>query len=317
MQPINLSVIVPVYNEASSIEPFLARLIPTLTSMQVCYEVIFCLDPSSDNTEQLIKQAIANNPAIKLIILSRRFGQAAATMAGLEKAKGEYAVTIDVDLQDPPELIEAMYAKGRQGFDVVYSRRIARKGEPRLKKLSAFLAYKLLSKLTNKLIPFNCGDYRLLSQKVVKEILAMQEKNPFLRGLIPYVGYQYAVIDYHREKRNSGKTKYNRYFGSIKMGLDGVWGFSTKPLTLIFFVGFSLFIASMLWFGIQLTGLLFGLFAYYRDLMLIAAMAFFSSLQLLALSLISEYLMRIYNQSLNRPLYIIDKFIDKFIDKTE
>lgn len=305
-----LSLIVPVFNEEISIEPFLARVIPLLENITTSYEVLFCLDPSTDQTASMIESFIEKNDNIRLITLSRRFGQAEATFAGIEQARGQYLVTLDVDLQDPPELIEEMLKKGRLGFDVVYSKRLSRVNESFLKLQTAKLGYAVMSYLSNGAIEKECGDYRLFSRRVAKELCALQERHLFLRAQIPLVGFKSTTISYHRQDRAKGEGHYNQFFGSIKMGLDGIFCFSAKPLLLIFFTAVSLFVPSLLWFIKEAMVALMGKQTASSTSYIIASISFFSSLQLFSLSLMSEYIARILTETQRRPRYIIDKIVE-------
>jgi dolichol-phosphate mannosyltransferase len=210
--------------------PFLERLLPVVSRITSNFEVIFSLDPSTDNTELVISQASSRYPQIKLVKMSRRFGQPAATMAGLTLSQGAKIVVIDVDLQDPPEVIELLNSKFDEGLDVVYATRRSRKGESLLKKLLALFGYKVINRLSDVQIPRNTGDFRIMSRRVVDEICGLSEKHGFLRGLVAYVGFNQTGIIYDRDERFVGKENYNRCFGSLKIGLIG---FSAKPLSLM------------------------------------------------------------------------------------
>jgi glycosyltransferase involved in cell wall biosynthesis len=301
-----LSVIVPVYNEENSISPFLNRTLPVISDITSKYEIIFCLDPSLDKTEENIKAYCKKNTRIKLIKFSRRFGQPAATMAGLMIAKGIRCVVIDVDLQDPPELIRSMYHKMDEGFDVVYAKRRNRSGEKFIKKLFTRLGYKVINTLSEVQIPRDTGDFRMLSRRVVEELRSLNESHGFLRGLVAYVGFNQTDILYDRDKRFSGKSNYNQFFGSIRIGMNGLIGFSSKPLNLMsatgavfavfsFCLGIWYFVQNLL--GVQLTS---GLTTT------VIIVTFFSGIQLLSIGLLGEYISRIYDEVKRRPMYIVD-----------
>lgn len=304
-----ISVIVPVYNEEEAISAFLQRTEAILDKIGKSYEIIFCLDPSQDNSQSIIEDQIKRNKNIKLLLLSRRFGQAAATMAGIHHARGRCAVTIDVDLQDPPELITEMYEKIGAGDDVVYSQRLSRKGETKIKLLVAKIGYRAIRRMANFSIPQDAGDYRMISRRVIDVLIQMKEANIYLRGLIAYSGFKHSVIQYHREARHQGKSKYSPFTGSISMGIDGVLGFTKRPINAIFFTAAWFLILSML------GGLFLILRSFFSPVastsILLAAITFFSALILLALSIIGEYLGRIHDDVKHRPLYIIDKLISK------
>ena len=305
-----LSIIVPVYKEQENIEPFLKRLVPVVSELTSEYEIIFALDPSPDATEEKISFFSFGNPRIKLLKFSRRFGQPAATIAGLTYASGDRCVVIDVDLQDPPELITKMFKKMDEGFDVVYATRRNREGETILKKLVAKAGYKVINTLSEVQIPRDTGDFRIMSRRVIDELVSLQESHGFLRGLVAFIGFNQTSIEYDRDKRYIGKGNYNRFFGSIRIGLNGLIGFSSKPLNL------------MSAFGALTAGMSFllGLWYLFQKLSGIALtpglsttvifISFFAGIQLLSLGLVGEYVSRIYDETKRRPMYIVDKKIN-------
>jgi glycosyltransferase involved in cell wall biosynthesis len=305
-----ISVIVPVYKEEHGIRPFLSRLESVMNKMGVTYEVIFSLDPSPDRTEEIIVEEINRNQAIKLMVFSRRFGQPAATLAGLLKAKGDTCVTIDVDLQDQPELIEPMYAKLKEGYEVVYAKRRSRKGETIIKRWISTLGYFVINKLSDVAIPRDTGDFRIMTRRVIEELRELNETHGFLRGLVAYVGFKQTFIEYDRDERYADNGKYNRLIGSLKIGLNGLVGFSSRPLQLMsltgmLFAGFSFLVGA--WYVLQkLLG--FNLTPGLSTTVL--AITFFSGIQLLGLGLMGEYIGRIYDEVKHRPLNIVDRKIN-------
>jgi polyisoprenyl-phosphate glycosyltransferase len=312
MKHYKISVVVPVYKEVANIKPFLERLESTLKKIQVNYELLFCMDPSSDGTEQVIEKEIVRNSHIKLIKFSRRFGQPAATMAGILHCKGETCVVIDVDLQDPPELIIDMYQKlFDEQCEVVYAKRKSRKGETLPKRLIAHLGYKLINFLSDVKIPRNAGDFRIMTRRVIEELRALNETNGFLRGLVAYVGFKQAYVEYDRDERFSGKGHYNRLTGSLKIGLNGVFSFSSRPLQLMslmgaFFAGCSFLLG--IWYVLQkLLG--FSLTPGLSTTILVVT--FLAGIQLLSLGLMGEYIGRIYEEVKRRPMYIVEKIVEK------
>jgi polyisoprenyl-phosphate glycosyltransferase len=188
-EAIDISVVVPVYKEEASIRPFLARMEPVLEAISERYEIVFCLDPCPDKTEQVIVEEIQRNRRIKLVVFSRRFGQPAATMAGITISKGAACAVIDVDLQDPPEILGEMHAKMKDGFDVVYAKRRSRKGETIPKRMISWVGYGVINKLSDVEIPRNTGDFRIMSRRVCDELSRLNEGHGFLRGLVAYVGF--------------------------------------------------------------------------------------------------------------------------------
>ena len=305
-----ISVVVPVYQEEGGIRPFLSRLESVLSKMGVTYEVIFSLDPSSDRTEEIILEEINRNPAIKLLVFSRRFGQPAATMAGILWAKGDTCVTIDVDLQDQPELIEQMYTKLKEGYEVVYAKRRSRKGETLIKRWISHLGYLVINRLSDVAIPRDTGDFRIMSRRVINELRELSETHGFLRGLVAYVGFKQTFIEYDRDERFADKGKYNRLTGSLRIGLNGLIGFSSRPLQLmsimgIGFAGFSFLVGA--WYLVQK---LIGVNLTPGLSTTVLAVTFFSGIQLLGLGLTGEYIGRIYDEVKHRPLNIVDRKVN-------
>lgn len=304
-----LSIITPVYKEQNNIKPFLARIENVLNHMHFDYEILFCLDPSPDETEQVIRDEIERNPNIKLITFSRRFGQPAATMAGILLCEGETCVVIDVDLQDPPELIESMYQKLNEGYEVVYAKRKSRKGETLIKKLISHVGYKVINALSDINIPRNTGDFRIMTRRVIEELRKLNESHGFLRGLIAYIGFRQAFVEYDRDSRFADKSKYNPLLGSLKIGLNGLVSFSSRPLQLMSIAGgiisgFSFLLGA--WYLIQkLSGIEItpGLSTT------IIVISFFSGIQLLSLGLVGEYIARIYDEVKRRPMFIVDRVV--------
>lgn len=305
-----LSIVIPVYKEEKSIVPFLKRLEPVLERMHVSYEILFCLDPCSDATEQVISDEIARNPNIRLVVFSRRFGQPAATMAGILLCKGENCVVIDVDLQDPPELIESMYEKLKTGYEVIYAKRRSRQGETLIKKIVAALGYFVINRLSDVSIPKNTGDFRIMTRRVIEELRKLNENHGFLRGLVSFVGFKQGFIEYDRDPRLTGKGHYNRLTGSLKIGLNGLVSFSSRPLQYM----------SLL--GAIIAGLSFFIGAWYLINKLLGSnftpglpttvlvVTFFCGVQLLCLGLMGEYIGRIYDEVKRRPLFIVDKIVE-------
>lgn len=305
-----ISLVVPVYKEEHNIRPFLDRAEAVFAAIGEPYEIIFALDPSPDRTAEVIKAEIARNPRIKLMLFSRRFGQPAATMAGILASKGDYCAVIDVDLQDPPELIAQMHAKAREGFDVVYAQRRTRAGETWLKRVISHLGYAVINRLSDVNIPRNTGDFRLMSRRVIEELRRLQENHGFLRGLVAFVGFAQTAILYDRDARYSGTGNYNRLTGSFKIGLNGLVGFGSKPLFMMSVAGFMLAGFSFLlgfWYVLQK---LIGIDLTPGLSTTVLVVTFFAGVQLLGLGLIGEYVGRIYDEVKGRPMYIIDQKIN-------
>jgi dolichol-phosphate mannosyltransferase len=305
-----LSITVPVYREEANIRPFLQRAEAVMAKMEASYEIIFALDPAPDNTEGVILEEINRNPNIKLLVFSRRFGQPAATMAGILSCTGDTCVVIDVDLQDPPELIEQLHAKLREGYEVVYARRRSRKGETLAKRLISYMGYAAINRLSDVQIPRNTGDFRIMTRRVIEELRRLNEAHGFLRGLVAYVGFKQAYVEYDRDERFAGKGSYNRLTGSLKIGLNGLISFSSRPLQLMSLTGVILAGLSFLLGAWYLLQKLFGVELTPGLPTTVLVVTFFAGVQLLGLGLIGEYVGRIYDEVKGRPMYIIDKKVN-------
>jgi dolichol-phosphate mannosyltransferase len=306
-QEIDISVVVPVYNEEYNINPFLARLLPVIKNISEFYEVLFILDPSKDKSEEVIVKNSESNKSIKMIKMSRRFGQPSATMAGLYASSGQKVVVIDVDLQDPPEVILEMFNKMKEGFDVVYATRRSRKGETFFKQIFSRFGYSVINTLSDVQIPRNTGDFRIMSRRVVNEICALNEKHGFLRGLVAYVGFNQTGIIYDRDSRHEGKGNYNRYLGSMRIGINGLVGFSAKPLNIMSLFGGAVAGFSFLLGGWYLVQKISGTPITPGLSTNVILISFFAGIQLLSLGLVGEYISRIYDEVKNRPMYIVDR----------
>jgi len=317
MNTLDISVVVPIYNEAGNISPFLKRTTAILASMGVTYEIIFVLDPCTDDTEEVVQAEINHNPSVRLMVLSRRFGQPAATMAGILTCSGKTCVVIDVDLQDQPELIAQLYAKLTEGYEVVCARRRSRKGETLLKRVVAATGYYLVNKLSDVHIPRDTGDFRIMTRRVVEELRRLNETNGFLRGLVAYVGFKQTFVEYDRDERLAGRGKYNRFTGSLKIGLNGLVGFSSKPLEVMGFVGFCM----------ALLGFFLGVWYLAQKLLgvdltpglstTVILVTFFAGVQLLGLGLMGEYVGRIYDEVKRRPIFIVDRKVNFDLEKRQ
>jgi glycosyltransferase involved in cell wall biosynthesis len=302
-----LSVVVPCLNEEQNIGPLYERLLPILDRTGMDFELIFSLDPCTDATEDRIREIRATDPRVKMVRLSRRFGQPAATIAGLRMSSGEAIVVIDCDLQDPPELIEEMVLRWRDGFDVVYAQRRTREGETLMKRIVSTLGYKLIRRVAEVDIPKNTGDLRLMSRRVVDEVLLLNETHGFLRGLVALVGFPQTSVLYDRDPRAGGDSKYNRFFGSLRIGVNGVVGFSRYPLHLISLLGF-IFSGVALVLGCTYIVLrLAHVEIPFGNPTLVIIVSFFSGIQLLSLGVMGEYVGRVYDEVKRRPMFIVDQ----------
>ena len=302
-----LSIVVPVYKEEKNIPEFLRRLQPILAPITGDYEVIFSLDPSPDRTEELILEHRAGDARIKLLKFSRRFGQPMATLAGMEYSRGEAVIVMDVDLQDPPELVADLVAKWREGYDVVLPQRRRRTGEPWIKTVVAETGYKVINKIADVKIPPNTGDFRLMARRVVLEVVKLKESHGFLRGMVAVVGFRQCIIPFDRPARFSGETNYNRFFGSLRIGFNGIFCFSTYALTLSTQFGFAIAGLSALFALGYLVAKLCGFPFPVGNPTLVLIITFLGSIQLISVGILGEYIGRIYEEVRARPKFIVDR----------
>ena len=300
-----LSIVVPVYKEEASIGPFLDRLRAVLAAVTGDYEVIFCMDPSPDRTGEAILEQRARDPRIKLLEFSRRFGQPMATVAGMQYATGDAVIVMDVDLQDPPELIGEMISKWREGYDVVMPQRRSRTGEPWTKKLIAWAGYAVINRITDVRIPRNTGDFRLMSRRVVDEVVRLRECHGFLRGMVALVGFRQVLIPFDRPPRQSGQTHYNAFIGSVRIGFNGLFCFSTSALTLATKAGFVIAGGSFLVMAAYLAGKIAGWRLPWGNPTLVILICFLGGVQLISVGILGEYIGRIYEEVRQRPRFIV------------
>ena len=303
-----LSIVVPVYNEENGIKPFLDRTEAVCEKLGCKYEIIFSLDPSTDRTEEVIRENMARNKSIKLITMSRRFRQAAATMAGVLNCKGDICVVIDVDLQDPPEVILDLVDKWKEGYDVVYAQRIDRQGETKIRKLIDLTAYRVINFLSDVEIPVDTADFRLITRRVIEEIRKMPETNMFFRAMVSYVGFKQAAVRYHREAREADVSKYNRLFGEFRMGFHGIFCFSSKPLEYVTFLGGFMTAFGVILAIIHAIRLIYDVREKYSNNGLVSLIWFMGGLIIFVCGLLGEYVTRIYDDVKGRQRFIIDEF---------
>ncbi|MGR9072606.1 MAG: glycosyltransferase family 2 protein [Gammaproteobacteria bacterium] len=303
-----VSLVCPFYNEESSVAPFFERLYAALGGLRENIEIVCVNDGSSDRTLQRLVEAKAAHPEIRIINLSRNFGKEAALTAGLDFSTGDAVVPLDADLQDPPELIIDMVAKWREGYDVVLARRADRKSDAFAKRLSAELFYKLHNRISHTRIPENVGDFRLMSRRVVESVKCIGETQRFMKGIFAWVGYSTATLEYVRQERVAGRSKFS-FWRLWNFALDGITGFSTAPLRVWLYLGLviSLFafmyggfiIFKTLFFGIEVPG--------YASIL--TSILFFGGVQLISIGILGEYIGRLYLEAKARPVYIVESEI--------
>ena len=303
----SVSVVVPVYREEGNVDEFVRRVRTLLDSLTREWEVIFALDPSPDRTEDRILELRNTDDRIKLLKFSRRFGQPMATLAGLQYAKGDAVIVIDVDLQDPPELITEMVEKWHEGYDVVYAQRRTREGETWMKKVVSEIGYRVINRIADVEIPKNTGDFRLMSRRVVNEINRLRECHGFLRGMVALVGFRQTSVLFDRPARFSGKGNYNRFLGSLRIGFNGIFCFSNYALTLStlagFVVAFTAFGVGILYAALRMIGFPFPL----GNPTIVILVLFLGGIQLIGIGILGEYIGRIYEEVRQRPRYIIER----------
>ncbi len=305
-----LSVIVPLYNEELVIDEMYQRIKKILDDNQINYEIILINDGSKDDTLPKANLLCQNDVNVKLISFSRNFGHQVAITAGMDNASGQCVVIIDADLQDPPEVIIQMIEKWKEGYHVVYGVRKKRQGETSFKLFTASVYYRILKKLTSVEIPVDAGDFRLMDRKVVDELIKMRERNRFVRGMVSWVGFKQCEIEYEREKRYAGETKYP-FKKMLKFATDGIISFSHVPLKLSSTLGFISAAASMI---LMIWGLIVKVI--YPEVTitgwasLFVSVLFIGGIQLLCIGILGEYLGRIYDEIKKRPIYIIDEQIN-------
>lgn len=307
----DLSVIIPSYNEERNVGIMHERLTKTLSEITDSYEMIFVNDCSKDQTLLRIKELAEKDSHVKYLSFSRNFGHQIAVSAGLDFCTGEAVVIIDGDLQDPPELISKMYERYKEGYKVVYAKRKTREGETWFKKATAKIFYRLLASMTSIDIPVDVGDFRLIDRVIVEHLRNMPEKSKYIRGQIAWIGYKQTFVEYHRDARLYGTTNYPLK-KMLRFALDGITAFSDKPLKIASGLGIFSAIVSLL----ALVYALVSHFCFHATITgwtsLILSVLFIGGVQLITIGIIGEYIARINNDVRNRPLYILD---EKNLDK--
>lgn len=305
IQESDISILIPVYNESGNIQLLYDRVINSVTSISEQYQILFINDGSTDDSMSKILKLSEQNNKVFYINLSRNFGHQVAVSAGLQHCNAKCTVIIDADLQDPPEIIPELFSKYKEGYNVVYAKRINRKGETWFKKVSAKLFYRILDKLTAIEIPIDTGDFRLIDKRVVSELNKMKEYNKFLRGQIAWIGLKQTYVEYERDSRNKGKSGYSAS-KMFRLATDAITSFSDKPLLFVSRLGFLISFFSF-------VIILFAIFSHFflkqtitGWTSLIISVTFIGGIQLLSVGVIGEYISRINVNVKNRPLFVID-----------
>ena len=305
-----LSVVVPLYNEEMVIDAMYTRLTQVLKGAGLDYEIIMVNDGSLDRTLPIAKNICLQDKRVKLISFSRNFGHQIAITAGIDRSSGQAVALIDADLQDPPEVILEMFAKWKDGFQVVYGVRKKREGESFFKLFTAKLFYRLLRRLTSINIPVDTGDFRLMDRRVVEQLKKMRERDRFVRGMVSWVGFRQTQVEYIREKRYAGETKYP-FKKMLKFAADGILSFSHVPLKLSSAFGM---LSAALSFVFMIYGLLMRLFFPEQVIpgwsSLFVAILFIGGIQLMCIGILGEYLGRIHEEIKGRPIYISEEEVN-------
>jgi glycosyltransferase involved in cell wall biosynthesis len=308
--PPAISVVLPVFDEESTLPVLYARLSDVLSGMGLSYELVFVNDGSRDGSWARLLELSNADRHVCAVNLSRNFGHQIAVTAGIELSRGEVVIIMDSDLQDPPELIPALYARHREGFDVVYAQRRTRDGETWFKSFTAKLFYRLIRRMSTIDIPVDTGDFRLISRRVVEDLRRLQERHRFVRGLVTWVGYNQTPLLYDRQPRAGGETKYPLR-KMVRFALDGFTGFSSEPLRLASHVGaFFAFASFVLMVGLTIFRLMGGQGLVTGWTSMIVAVLFLGGVQLLAIGILGEYIGRIYEEVKGRPLYLVRDVIN-------
>jgi polyisoprenyl-phosphate glycosyltransferase len=301
-----ISIIAPVYNEEPVLHELHRRIRGVMEGVDEPWELILVDDGSRDRSAAIIAELHAQDPRVKGISFSRNFGFQEAVTAGLDYSQGDAVVLTDADLQDPPEIIPEMIAKWRAGYDVVYGVRAAREGETWFKKVTAKAFYRIIHRITSVNIPLDTGDFRLMDRDVVNAICRMRERNRFLRGMVPWVGFKQTGVYFKREPRFAGQSKYSSFRPMFKFALNAITSFSYLPLQLATYMGFFTAMIAILAIAVVI-GL--RLLSPHTPLLgqatTLVAVLFLGSVQLISLGILGEYLGRIYDEVKGRPLYLV------------
>jgi dolichol-phosphate mannosyltransferase len=301
-----VSIVIPTFNEEDNVTAVYERLSKVLDDTGVTWELIFSVDPCTDRTEQVLLALRDRDARVKMLRFSRRFGQPQATLAGMAHASGDAVVVIDCDLQDPPELIADMIALWREGFEVVYAQRRTREGETLVKRAVSAVGYRIINRIADVEIPANTGDFRLMSRRVARHVVSLDEAHGFLRGLVGIVGFRQTSLPYDRDPRTAGNSKYNKFLGSLVIGMNGIVSFSRYPLQLISLAGLFFSLLAFLTAAGYLIAKLAGFGFPLGNPTVVIIVSLFSGIQLLSLGIIGEYVGRIYDEVKHRPKFIVE-----------
>ncbi len=298
------SVVVPVYNEEEVILESYKRLKAVMDTIREPYEIVFVNDGSRDKTAIIINEICEMDKTIRFIDFSRNFGHQIAITAGMDYTEGDAVIVIDADLQDPPEVIPKMIEKWKEGYDVVYGKRAQRKGETFFKQFTAKVFYRLLVRMTDVDVPLDTGDFRLIDRKVCNALKKVNEKNRYIRGIISWLGFKQTGVEFTRDKRFAGETKYP-FKKMLRFAFDAITSFSYKPLKLASYAGMLLSVFSFVYLLVVVYQKLFTDRTQPGWASILAVNLFFNGIILIILGIIGEYIGRIYDEAKGRPLYIV------------
>ena len=303
-----ITIIIPAYNEEESLPPLYERLEKLMNSMENYeFEILFVNDGSKDNTINLIKEYRQKDKRISYVDFSRNFGKEIAMIAGLDYATGDCVIFMDADLQDPPELIPELVKYWEEGYDDVYAKRNSRKGETWLKKFTSKMYYRVLQHLTNVPIQKDTGDFRLLDRRCVNALKKMRESQRNSKSMFSWIGYKKKEVLYDRDPRVAGQTKWN-YKKLVDLAIDGITSFTTSPLRISTYISIPTFILLFVYFVYVIAKCIITSTAIQAYQAIILLILFFSGVQILLFGIIGEYLGRIFNESKNRPLYLVNEY---------
>jgi polyisoprenyl-phosphate glycosyltransferase len=299
------SVVIPVFNEAEVLPALYQRLKKTLEETGDSFEIIFVDDGSTDRSPQILRELRVQDPRVKLVSFSRNFGHQIAITAGLDYSSGDPVIVMDGDLQDPPEVIPQLVAEWRAGNEIVFAVRSSRAGEGLFKRATASIYYRILRRLTTTQIPVDAGDFRLMSRAAVTALQSIRERNRYVRGLVGWIGFRQSSINYARDSRYAGSTKYP-ITRMIKFALNGIFSFSFLPLQLATYLGFAVSLVSFIYLVYAIWLKLFTTRVVQGWASVMVAVLFVGGVQLVGLGIMGEYIGRIYDEVKQRPLYLVD-----------
>ncbi len=303
---ITVSVVIPIYNEAKCIDSLISVLIQQQPKCQSRFELVFIDDGSTDNSWDILRTLMPEGISIRLARFSRNFGKEAAVTCGLRLATGDVVVIMDADLQDPPELLPQMLEVWRSGVDIVCPKRIERKHDRFIKRVTAKLFYKLFHRISEAPVNVEVGDFRLLDRKVVEILNQMPENTRYMKGLMSWPGFKQQMVPFSRPARVSGKTKFD-FWALCRLALDGIISFSSMPLRIWSFIGLVIVLIALIYVGLNVIDAFFRGLVVPAYVWLIASIALLAGIQLISIGVLGEYISRLYKESKQRPLFVIEQ----------